>query len=372
MLETVELDVVVAGAGVVGLSVGRALARAGRHVTVLESESTVGSHASSRNSEVIHAGLFYRPGSLKTALCVRGKSLLYEFAAEHGVPHRQIGKLLVAVCEDELESLSTLRRSAELCGVHDLVPLDEGEIHRLEPHVRAVRGLLSPSTGIIDTHALMQRLKSEIEASGGAVVVATPVLGGRVADRTFELRCGGREPFLARARALVNAGGVFAQPLAARLAGYSRQFLPACHYSKGYYFDYRGPSPITRLVYPVPGSRAGGIHPALDLAGRLRFGPDANGADSVDYSFDETARARFHAAVRHYLPRVELDQLSPAYAGVRPKLQAAPHAWQDFVVQGRETHGIAGLVHLFAIDTPGLTAALALGELVASRLANEC
>jgi L-2-hydroxyglutarate oxidase LhgO len=363
-----SLDCVVIGAGVVGLAVARALASRGREVVVLEAEAGVGRHTSSRNSEVIHAGIYYPSGSLKARLCVAGRRALVAYMAEREVPHRRVGKILIAVREGELATLERLRLLAEANGVDDLVSLSAEEVRALEPAVVAVRGVLSPSTGILDSGALMGALKADLEAAGGAVVLSAKVLSGHVEERGIVLDVGGEGPVSVRCKTVVNSAGLHAPSVARTLRGLNPGFVPREHFARGHYFALAGPSPFRHLVYPMPAPGALGIHVTLDLAGRARFGPDITWSPGVDYAFDEARAQAFYDAVRRYYPCLADGALDPGYVGIRPKIvpEGAPAA--DFVVQGPEIHGVPGLVNLFGIESPGLTACLAIADEVAARL----
>lgn len=363
-----SLDCVVMGAGVVGLAVARELALRGREVVVLEAEAGVGRHTSSRNSEVIHAGIYYAPGSLKARMCVAGRRALISYLTERNLPHQPIGKILVAVSEGELETLERLRRLAEANGVGDLVALSAEDVRALEPAIVAVRGILSPSTGILDSHALMSALKADLEAAGGVISLGAPVTGGQIDDRGIVLDVGGQGPVSVRCKAVVNSAGLHAPSVARTLSGLDPGLVPREHFARGHYFALAGRSPFQRLVYPVPAPGALGIHVTLDLAGRARFGPDITWSAGVDYAFDEARTQAFYRAVRRYYPGLVDGALEPGYVGIRPKIvpEGAPAA--DFVVQGPEVHGVPGLVNLFGIESPGLTACLALADEVAHRL----
>jgi L-2-hydroxyglutarate oxidase LhgO len=351
----------------VGLAVGRALALAGREVTVLEAASAVGTHASSRNSEVIHAGIYYATGSLKARLCVAGKERLYRYCAEEDVAHRRIGKLIVATRDDQLAKLESIQRQAAQNGVDDLTWLDAAAARELEPAVTCVAALLSPSTGIIDSHGLMQALRRQIEERGGRVVLSSPVRGGRVERDAIVLDVGGAESITVGCRSVVNAGGLFAQELAHALAGCPPHTIPEPRYGKGHYFVLRAGAPFSRLVYPLPVPGGLGIHVTLDLAGRVRFGPDVTWVDEVNYAFDESRAPGFYAAVREYFPALRDGDLVPGYTGIRSKVAGAQD-FVDFVIQGSDEHGVAGLVNLFGIDSPGLTSSLAIADYVAGKL----
>lgn len=371
MVASLELDAVVIGGGVVGLAIARALALAGREVTVLEAEPRLGSHSSSRNSEVIHAGIYYESGSLKAKLCVAGRKALYAYCEASGVPHERIGKIIVATREEDVRVLERLKAQAELNGVDDLVWLDQSQVHELEPDVIAVRGLLSPSTGIIDSHEYMSALRRDAERAGASVALATPVLGGQLLTDGIELSAGGGEAFTAKCRAVVNAAGLRAQEIARSIVGVPAATIPAQHFAKGHYFVLGGGTSFKRLIYPVPVPGGLGIHLTLDLAHQARFGPDVSWLDGVDYSFDESRVESFYQAIRRYFPGLKADSLVPGYTGIRPKLGPAGAPNQDFVVQGPAVHGVAGLVNLYGIESPGLTASLALADRVLEAFSSE-
>jgi L-2-hydroxyglutarate oxidase LhgO len=356
------VDVVVVGAGVVGLAIARALALAGREVLILEAEPQFGSHTSSRNSEVIHAGIYYPSGSLKARSCVRGKRLLYAYCAQNDVPHHRLGKLIVATHEDEVVALERLKTQAEANGVGDLEWLDARRISELEPALTAVRGLFSPSSGILDSHALMASLLRDARAAGAELVVTSPVLSGATTSDGIELAIGGNEPVSILASAVVNAAGLRAQRIARSIRGVPEQSIPSSYYAKGHYFTLAGTSPFSHLVYPIPVPGGLGVHVTLDMGGQVRFGPDVSWTDDIDYAFDEGRAEAFYAAVRAYFPALEQGALQPGYTGIRPKLGPAGSGFQDFVVQGPADHGVPGLVQLYGIESPGLTACLALAD----------
>ncbi len=364
-------DCLVVGAGVVGLAAGRALARAGREVIVLEAEGLIGSHTSARNSEVIHAGIYYPEGSAKAEFCVRGREMLYAYAEAHGVPHARLGKIIVATEAAQLARLEGIAGAAAANGVPDLAPLDRADLARLEPALRGMAGLLSPSTGIIDSHALMLSLRGEIEDAGGAIALrarflgATPLAGGG-----FEIRVESEgAEFTLAAERLVNAAGLFAGEVAGAIEGLALDHTPRIHYCKGNYFAASARVPFRHLIYPVPERDGLGVHLTLDLAGQGRFGPDTEWVEAIDYSLDARRGAGFAAAIRSYWPGLPEGALTPTYSGIRPKLAPAGGAATDFRIEGPEAHGLAGLVNLFGIESPGLTSSLALGEAVRDRLA---
>ena len=362
-----EVDCVVAGAGVVGLAVARALALAGREVLVLEREALIGSHTSSRNSEVIHAGIYYPRGSAKAEMCVRGKQLLYEYCAARGVPHARPGKIIVATEPAQVDRLDGIRAAAEANGVADLQPLDAGDLAGLEPGLRGVAGLLSPSTGIVDSHALMLSYQGEAEDHGAVIAFNTGLAAAEVTAGGFEIAAeGGGETLRLKARVLVNAAGLFAGELAGRIAGLAPEHRRRVHYCKGNYFSVAGRVPFRHLIYPVPERDGLGVHLTLDLGGAGRFGPDTQWIDGIDYGLDASRGESFYAAIRTYWPELKDGALAPSYTGIRPKLAPEGGPATDFTIDGPEAHGVPGLVNLFGIESPGLTASLAIaGEAVA-------
>ena len=367
-----RVDAVVVGAGVVGLAVGRALARRGLETLVLERESAIGTGISSRNSEVIHAGLYYPQGSLKARLCVEGREQLYAYCTAQGVAHRRCGKLVVATAPGQLPGLAQLAARARGNGVRDLRMLDASEARALEPALRCDAALLSPSSGIVDSHGLMISLQGDLERAGGAVALRSPVQAMR-GGGGYRIEVGGGEPMVLRARWLVNAAGLRAQTLAATMPDLDARNVPQSNFSKGSYFALAGRAPFSRLVYPLPQDAWLGVHLTLDLGGQARFGPDAQwldvaGADAIDYSVDPARADAFYADVRRYWPGLPDGALQPAYSGVRPKIHGPGEPAPDFCVQGPREHGLAGLVNLFGIESPGLTSCLALADEVVSRL----
>lgn len=362
---TERIECLVIGAGVIGLAVGRALARRGREVLVLEAAGTIGSGISSRNSEVIHAGIYYPQGSAKARLCIEGRRRLYEYCGAYGVPFRRCGKLIVATEETQLPALKAIEEKARRNGVDDLQWLSRAEAQGLEPALSCVAALLSPSTGILDTHVFMLSLQGEIEAAGGTVLCNTAVTGGRQVDGILRVRAGSAESAMEIASSVVvNSAGLNAQPLA-RCLGVPLEAIPPLRYAKGNYFGLQGSSPFRRLVYPVPEPGGLGVHLTLDLAGRARFGPDVEWVERLDYSVDPGRAARFYRAIRRYWAALPDEALAPAYAGIRPKLGGPEAPAADFLIQNSEAHGIAGLVNLYGIESPGLTASLAIAEQVA-------
>jgi len=366
---TDRVDCVVIGAGVIGLAVGRALSMRGREVLVLEREAGIGTGVSARNSEVIHAGVYYPDGSLKARLSRRGRDLLYAYCRERGVPHRQCGKLIVAsgaVQREELERVATRATRNE---VLDLRRIGKAELREMEPAVSAETALFSPSSGIIDIHALMLAYQGDIENAGGMVLCHTPVLRVEVQADDFLIETGGAMPTRLIARTLINSTGLDAQTTADSIAGFDRAHIPPRRISIGHYYMLSGRSPFHHLVYPATAQDGGqAVHVTLDLGGQARFGPDARWIDTIDYDFDDSRRADFVAAIRTYYPGLDEARLVPGYTGIRPKLSGPGGPVADFVIQGPAAHGVAGLVNLFGIESPGLTASLAIADRAAEAI----
>ena len=360
-----QVDAVVIGAGVVGLAVARALALEGREVVILEAEDAIGTHTSSRNSEVIHAGIYYPKGSLKARACVEGKELLYDYCVSHGVPHRRCGKLIVATGDAQLEELKGIQAKAHANGVTDVVWMSRAQVLALEPALDCVAGLYSPSTGIIDSHALMLAYLGDAESRGAMLALKSPLLGGEIAGGGIVLHAG---EITLRTKVLVNSAGCKAPTVAASLEGFAREFIPGEFYAKGNYYSLSGKNPFSRLVYPVPEPGGLGVHVTLDLAGQARFGPDVEWVDRISYDVDPRRAERFYAAIRRYWPALPDGALVPGYAGIRPKTAGPKDPARDFQIQGPRRHGVAGLVHLFGIESPGLTASLSLARRVLEEL----
>jgi L-2-hydroxyglutarate oxidase LhgO len=357
-----DADVLVIGAGVVGLAVARALTLAGRSVVVVEARGAFGEETSSRNSEVIHSGIYYPTGSLKARLCVRGREMLYAFCAARGVAHRRCGKLIVAAEDSELAGLEALARKGAENGVADLRMLSGAEARALEPALACVGALHAPSTGIIDSHSFMLALTADIEA----IAYRAPFLSARVGPEGFVAEIGGAEPMRLRVGALVNAAGLAASRVARAIEGVGA--VPDTFYAKGNYFALAGRAPFQRLIYPAPQAHGLGVHLTFDLAGQARFGPDVEWVETLDYGVNPARGQGFAEAIRRYWPGLPEDALTPAYAGIRPKISGPSEAAADFRIDGPERHGVPGLVNLFGIESPGLTSALAIAEEVAGRL----
>ncbi len=364
-----QLDCVVIGAGVVGLAIARRMALAGREVVILEAEEAFGTHTSARNSEVIHAGIYYASGSLKAQLCVPGKQALYRYCAEHDVKHRNIGKVVVA-CEDaQVPAMHQYMAQAKINGVDDLRLLSRDELAELEPNVRAAAGFYSPSTGIIDSHGLMLAYLGDAESHGAALALASPVVSGAVDDDGIALHVGGAEPMNIRCRTLINAAGLQAPAVARSIRGIPASVIPPTYYAIGHYYTLTGKSPFNHLVYPVTRADWLGVHVTIDLGGQVKFGPDFGWIDRIDYRFDESREPAFYEAIRRYYPDLADGTLQPGYTGIRPRITGPGEPVQDFVISGPRDHGISGLVNLFGIESPGLTASLAIADHVAGKLA---
>ena len=365
------IDCVVAGAGVVGLAIARELSLRGLETLVIERASAIGTETSARNSEVIHAGIYYAPGSLKAELCVPGKKMLYRFAAERGIPHRNCGKLIVATSHEQEAVLRSIADRAAACGVDDLSFLSAGQARALEPALTCVLALHSPSTGIIDSHGYMLALRGDIEESGSGIALNTKVASVHVEKGGFAVETVDRESgetFPLLARNFINSAGLWATELAASIEGLDRRFVPEIRYAKGNYFAVSGRAPFSRLIYPVPEPGGLGVHLTLDLAGTMRFGPDVEWIDGIDYAVDPRRADHFYSEIRKYWPALRDGSLEPAYSGIRPKLYRDGQAIADFAIEGPETHGVPGLVNLFGIESPGLTSSLAIAEHVADML----
>ena len=357
-------DVAVIGGGVIGFAIARALALAGRDVIVLEAERAPGMHASSRNSEVLHAGFHYPPGSLKARLCASGRRALHAFAKAKGIAHRRLGKLVVATSEAEIPTLQGYAAQGAANGVEGLSMLSAGQARDLEPQVRCVAALWSEETGIIDSHGLLRAFRADAESHGAATALSSPVLGGRILSDGIELNVGGESSSRLRCAAVVNAAGLGAQAVSRSIEGVPLGTIPPCYYARGHYFVLSGASPFRHLVYPVAVGGGLGIHVTLDLEGHARFGPDVEWIDGIDYSFDESRAPQFAAAIRRYWPALPEARLQPGYTGIRAKLGPAGSAAQDFLIQGPREHDVPGFVALYGIESPGLTASLAIADCV--------
>jgi L-2-hydroxyglutarate oxidase LhgO len=365
-----RVDCVIVGAGVVGLACARALALAGRDVVIVEAENAFGTMTSARNSEVIHAGIYYPTGSLRARACVRGKALLYDYCAERHVHHRRCGKLIVAQNDAEVAQLRVIDQRAQANGVPDLQWLSRDEALALEPQLQCARALLSPSTGIIDSHGLMLALLGDAQAAGAMLALCSPVLAATVTRDGIALEVGGETATTLLADAVVNSAGHGAPVLAAATHGLAPEHVPPRYFAKGCYFTLSGRSPFSRLVYPAPGESSHlGVHLTLDLGGQAKFGPSFRWVDALDHSIDASEADHFYAEVRRYWPGLRDGALQPGYVGIRPKIRGPGEPAQDFRIDGPAVHGVPGLVNLFGIESPGLTASLAIAEHVAQALA---
>ncbi len=371
MIERAEVDTVVIGAGVVGLACARELARRGHDVVILEAESEFGSHTSARNSEVIHAGIYYTPGSLKARFCVEGKAMLYDYCRSRGVAYRNCGKHIVATEQAQIGKLLDLRKTAEANGVDDLVDLDTAGLRDREPAVRAVAALFSPSTGIVDSHGLMLSYLGEAEDRSAMLALNCPVVSGEIRTDGICLRTGGEEPMQLLARQVINTAGLGAMTVSRSIEGLDAATVPELYLHRGCYFTLSGKSPFNALVYPVPPPGSLGVHVTMDLAGNVRFGPDSEPVDRIDYSVDPARADVFYEVIRTYWPDLPDGALQPGYAGIRPKVDALGGAGIDFVIQGPEETGVDGLVCLYGIESPGLTSSLAIARHVAELLSGQ-
>ncbi|WP_300554883.1 NAD(P)/FAD-dependent oxidoreductase [Limnohabitans sp. Rim8] len=366
-----QVDAVVIGAGVIGLAVGRALALSGQEVMVLESENAIGTGTSARNSEVIHAGIYYPAGSLKARLCVQGKQMLYAYCAERGVSHSQLGKLIVATRPEQVQDLDGIMRKAAANGVYDLKKLTATEAMALEPALACEAALLSPSSGVVDSHGLMLALQGDMENAGGLLALVSPVqhIGLHQGTASHPMRVQTQDGTQLACRVLVNAAGLQAVNMARCMEGLNPEWLPQAHYAKGNYFTLSGKAPFSRLIYPVPEAAGLGVHLTLDLGGQAKFGPDVQWVtDPTDLQVDPSRGDAFYAEVRKYWPGLADGALLPGYAGIRPKISGPSEASADFMIQGPAEHGVPGLVNLLGIESPGLTSSLAMAAEVVRRL----
>jgi len=368
-----KVDAIVIGAGVVGLAIARELSALGKEVVIVEADKAIGMGTSSRNSEVIHAGIYYPQGSLKARLCVEGKDRLYDFCKSHGVPYKNLGKLIVATSPEQISQLSLIQEKARKNGVNDLKLLDKEATQKLEPNLRAEAALLSPSTGIIDTHAYMLALLGDAENKGAMLALNSPVLSATFDETGLNLEIGGESPMTLAADIIVNSAGLSAIPLAHTFNGLSKDTIPKAYYCKGSYFSLGAKAPFKHLIYPVPEEAGLGVHLALDMGGQARFGPDVewlsdSQPDDINYEVKSSRGDQFYAAIRNYWPDLADGKLRADYSGVRPKVQAPGEDARDFIIQGHSEHQVSGLINLYGIESPGLTASLAIASEVINRL----
>lgn len=360
-----KFDVVVIGAGVIGLAIAAELSQLYPNVLLIEKNTLFGEETSSRNSEVIHGGLYYPHNSLKAKLCVSGKELLYQYCKDFKVPLNNIGKILVATGNQEQEKLDAIVKQSQKNGVDDLTYLTNTQLTRLEPNVSADSAVLSPSTGIVDSHQLMLSLLGLFEKRGGTYVTQTQFLAAQPGTDGFTIKLNSQVQELSiSADILINAAGLEAQAVASSIVGIKTNVVPRLYLCKGCYFNYSGKAPFSRLIYPMPNQFGLGIHATLDLAGQVRFGPDVEYLEQQDFDVQLSKRGIFYHAIKSYFPDAEIDRLTPAYAGIRPKLQAPDSNFEDFYIQSADDHGIQGLINLYGIESPGLTASLAIAKYV--------
>lgn len=363
-----SVEVVIVGAGVIGLACARALSKIGKEVIVIERHASFGSETSSRNSEVIHAGIYYPLGSKKQSLCVEGRIQLYQFCQEYNISHKMCGKLIVATNPQQERQLNELYNKGINNGVTDLQRLTAEEAQRLEPELQCVAALLSPSTGIISSYEFMHTLLGDAQDKGASLALKTNFISARADETGFELQLSDPNPIQLRSKILINAAGLNAPNIARKIQGLAARFIPNAYYAKGNYFSLTGASPFSRLIYPLPEAGGLGIHLTLDLAGRAKFGPDVVWMDEINYDVDQKNIEKFYSAIRNYWPKLKDESLYPAFAGIRPKIVSKGDPDADFLIQGSKTHGVFGLVNLFGIESPGLTSSLAIADEVTRQL----
>lgn len=364
----IDVDCLVVGAGVVGLAIARRLARDGREVMIVEAADRFGTETSSRNSEVIHAGLYYPANTLRADLCVSGKRQLYDYCVARGVPVLRCGKLVVATDESERPALEAIAGKARVNGVHDVRLVDAAEARAIEPEVFCVAALASPSSGVVDSHQLMVALLGDARRAGAHLALLSPVIGGAVTADGIRLSIGGRDTAEVTCRTVINSAGLGAWDVARSIEGVPGFEVPARYLAKGTYFSMSGAPPFRGLVYPLPNPASLGVHSCLDLAGQVRFGPDLEWVTKVDYSVDDTRAARLYESIRRWYPGLQDGALSASYSGIRPKVQSPHEPPRDWMILGPDELGVPGLVHLLGMESPGLTACLALADHVAGLL----
>ncbi len=364
MLEQYHVDCVVIGGGVVGIATARQLAMEGREVWLLEATSELGSETSSRNSEVIHAGIYYPTHSLKAKLCVEGRRKLYQYCVQQNVPHKKCGKLIVATNSEQVAELDQILAKGRANQVEGLEIIEALQLKKLEPELTALAAIRSSVTGIVDSHALMQQLKNDAEQLGAHFVFNSPVVEGKVVDSGIEFVVGQLEPFRLIANTIVNSAGLDAVSLLSKIKGFPREHIPTMYMAKGNYFSLPSKAPFKHLIYPVPEPGGLGVHLTLDLAGQARFGPDVEWVTEKHYSVDESRKNGFEDAIARYWTSVPMGRLQPAYAGIRPKLSGPGEHSEDFLIQDASVHGVPGLVNLLGIESPGLTSCLSIADYV--------
>ena len=364
-----KIDVAVIGAGVVGLAIARLFASKEEKVCIFEEANAIGTQTSARGSHVIHSGIYYTPGSLKSKLCAQGKNLLYQYCEEKNISFKKLGKIIIAACTEEMETLEVLKSRAEKNGVTDLCWLTAGEVRQMEPEVKCVRGLFSPSTGIIDAQEFMQSLLRDAKNCGASISLSTRVTGGE-ADRGGIVLTSVKQGEMAKTwcRRVINSAGLKAPEVARSFAGIRQDQIPKSYFAKGHYFKLKGPCPFTHLIYPVPVQGGLGTHATLNLRGEVRFGPDVSWVDQIDYTFEPGKEKGFYEAIRKYYPALADGALEPDHTAIRPKIAPAGSPDQDFIIQGQDEHGMAGLVNLFGIESPGFTSSLAIAQEVERKM----
>jgi L-2-hydroxyglutarate oxidase LhgO len=364
-----KVDAIIIGAGVVGLAIATKLSHKLKNVLIIDKNASFGEETSSRNSEVIHAGIYYPQHSLKAKLCVQGKDMLYQYCKERSIPHQRLGKLLLAHGEAEEQCLAKTIKQAALNNVNDLVWLTEGEIKKSNPELHATAALLSPSTGIIDAHSYMQALLAEIESNNGQFVGKTTFVKADKDNCEFVVTLNSQDEIMKlHCDYLINSGGLHSTNVAENINDLAKPHIPTLHYCRGHYFSYQGKSPFTQLIYPVPEAHGLGIHASLDIGGQLKFGPDTQYINDIDYEVSDDLKAKFVAAIQRYYPSLDTERLQPAYSGIRPKLEGPKDGFKDFIIQNEKVHGLKGLINLFGIDSPGLTSSLAIADYVSESL----
>lgn len=364
-----KVDAIIIGAGVVGLAIAAKLSQKLKSVLIIDKNTSFGEETSSRNSEVIHAGIYYPQHSLKAKLCVQGKEKLYQYCNDRNIPHQRLGKLLVAHGEVEEQCLAKTVKQAALNDVHDLVWLTEAELKKSNPELHATAALLSPSTGIIDAHNYMQALLAEIECNNGQFVGKTTFVKADKDNCGFVVTLNSQdEIMLLHCDYLINSGGLHSISVAENISDLAKPHIPTLHYCRGHYFSYQGKSPFTQLIYPVPEAHGLGIHASLDIGGQLKFGPDTQYINDIDYEVSDALKEKFVAAIQRYYPSLDTERLQPAYSGIRPKLEGPEDGFKDFIIQNEKVHGLKGLINLFGIDSPGLTSSLAIADYVSENL----
>ena len=364
-----KVNVLIVGAGVIGLAIAAKLSQQLNDVLVIDKNASFGEETSSRNSEVIHAGIYYPKNSLKAKFCVKGKAMLYQYCQERHIPVDKIGKLLVAQGAEEENYLKQTLISARNNGVDDLTWLTQAELQELEPELLASAALCSPSTGIIDSHAYMQSLLAQAEQNNAMFVAKTKLVSAVPKKEGFEVSLDSQGELLSiRCNYLINCAGLHSESLAHTIEGLDKAFIPKLHWCRGHYFSYQGQSPFKQLIYPIPRDNGLGIHASLDMGGQLKFGPDTQYIEHLDYDFPEQLKTKFLEQVSQYFPNIDANKLQPAYAGIRPKLQGKDDSFKDFVIQTSAVHQLKGLINLFGIDSPGLTSSLAIADYIAEQL----